>query len=679
MKLRYLAIVFALSLPLFGQGVGGNAASQFTVKPSLPAVCVPRQVIFITQNNTYYNCSATNTWTAFGSATSTPGAAITSLSQIPGLMAEYRLLDGTGTTATDSSGNGNNATLTASHLPTWIATGGLTFAGTQSVDLPAAINTAQTVLIAFNYPAFQITGNHIFSLFNSTNATTPCTGIMLNANATPNQNWNEYSSWDNGVAHNTTLSPVTGTNVLAVTWNGVATDQFYQNGVLLQATGTGVSPVNAGNWELGSGGSGFCVGPQGFVGSVYYAAFYSGILTAGQIVQASTFISTILANRNTPVGWNPPAGDTLILDGDSEMSNLAIPSTTVFLSGTSNVWNVAVPGQTSLQQLQAQPVNAFPMIPATGVGGRPFIIFWAGTNDTPGQEVTTNSNLAKYCVQAHQKAMKCLVATMLSRTGRDSMKNTLDGLINSQWSSYADGELNFAVNVNLGADGASTNTTFFTDGTHTTTASKDNIMDRMIHSQINRLMFGNRDFSTATLYSSGAPAATAITATSEATNTVTVTTTLNPPLGSCAIIAGVTPAGYNNQSNVPCYFVLTTSGTNFTYFNFNSGLGAGTVFGTAAVPLMKEADYYARLGGSATSPSFTLLSCQEFANGDGPTLRNENTTSPWVLTPVSGETINGQASFTMPAATTGHFQTVKLASIQVSTSAGGCNWTTRQP
>ncbi len=71
---------------------------------------------------------------------------------------------------------------------------------------------------------------------------------------------------------------------------------------------------------------------------------------------------------------------------------------------------------------------------------------------------------------------------------------------------------------------------------------------------------------------------TAITAASESVNTATITTSLNPPQGSTVTIVGVLPAAYNGS-----YKVLTTSGTNFTYTNPTSGLGAGSVFGSAVV------------------------------------------------------------------------------------------------
>lgn len=69
-----------------------------------------------------------------------------------------------------------------------------------------------------------------------------------------------------------------------------------------------------------------------------------------------------------------------------------------------------------------------------------------------------------------------------------------------------------------------------------------------------------------------------ITAISEAGNIVTVTTALNPPQGSSALIVGVQPVAYNGT-----YTVLSSTPTSWTYFNPNVGLGAGTAFGANVV------------------------------------------------------------------------------------------------
>lgn len=74
----------------------------------------------------------------------------------------------------------------------------------------------------------------------------------------------------------------------------------------------------------------------------------------------------------------------------------------------------------------------------------------------------------------------------------------------------------------------------------------------------------------------------AVGAATEATNTVTITTSANHNLvvGEQVVISGVTNAAYNGT-----YTILTVpSATTFTYTDPTSGLAASTVAGTATLP-----------------------------------------------------------------------------------------------
>lgn len=74
-----------------------------------------------------------------------------------------------------------------------------------------------------------------------------------------------------------------------------------------------------------------------------------------------------------------------------------------------------------------------------------------------------------------------------------------------------------------------------------------------------------------------------ISAASEATNTVTITTGAvlhGYVVGQFVNITGVTPAGYNGNWQI----VTVPSTTTFTYTNPTAGLGAGTIFGTVQTP-----------------------------------------------------------------------------------------------
>ena len=96
-----------------------------------------------------------------------------------GLLAEYRMTDGSGTVMTDSSGNGNNGTLAAgANAPTWISPSGLQFSGNQWVDLPVALtNVAQTFQAVVQ---FQFAGAAQYNgIIGNSGGVSPCTMLFL--------------------------------------------------------------------------------------------------------------------------------------------------------------------------------------------------------------------------------------------------------------------------------------------------------------------------------------------------------------------------------------------------------------------------------------------------------------------------------------------------------------------
>jgi lysophospholipase L1-like esterase len=409
---------------------------------------------------------------------------------------------------------------------------------------------------------------------------------------------------------------------------------------------------------------------------MYYALFYNRALSAGEIYQNNALIQQIMANRGlvTTQGNTFTTTNQLIAEGDSITAGSFAPSflSAIVLNGSWNILSPSWNGQTMATIESTGSLSEDPYFASNAPANA--LIIWAGTNDSgsdPGSMQAVWDNMAAYAVARRKAGFKVFVATMLSRTGLDAKKNTYNALIRANWQTVADGLIDIAANPNLGCDGCNSNTTYFQgDNIHPTPFSQYNLIAPVFQRAINRF-YGNRDFSTATTYTTGAAAATATTAGSESTNTVTITfgtTPANCLQGSTVTIAGATPSGYNGTFNI-----LTRSGTQITYFDSNTGLGNITVQGTGVCPLQVDADTYAILGGSATSPSFTLESCVGYT-GQNIYLKNANTTSAWVLTPFGSETIDGAASLTMPTASSGNNPVVILQSVLVSASAGGCNW-----
>jgi len=128
----------------------------------------------------------------------------------------------------------------------------------------------------------------------------------------------------------------------------------------------------------------------------------------------------------------------------------------------------------------------------------------------------------------------------------------------------------------------------------------------------------------------------------------------------------VTPSGYNGVQQV-----LTSSATQFTYYNYNyATLGVGTGFGTAIIPSMLDEDVYINLGGDAETPNFSLQTSVGLT-GQKIYIANTSSATTWTITPLGTETINGNASITLAAGAK-----VTLESILVSASTGGSNWIT---
>jgi len=135
-------------------------------------------------------------------------------------------------------------------------------------------------------------------------------------------------------------------------------------------------------------------------------------------------------------------------------------------------------------------------------------VIWMGTNDISGgltgaqgyQNLIGAVRVYRETLQ-DQKGYKIILVSMLSRTGFDSEKNAFNALLRAGWSEFADGFADCAADLNIGADGASTNLAYFVDGIHPTTLAQQDDIAPIIQRAINRL-FGNNDFSSANTYTS---------------------------------------------------------------------------------------------------------------------------------------------------------------------------------
>lgn len=608
-----------------------------------------------------------------------------------GLLGQYDFNQGAGTTLTDISGNGNNGTFGAGGAaPTWIAnTGGLLFAGGQQVTLPAGITgSVKTIQIfvsakssawnasGYNSPIISSSGNSGGSGLG-TGIILADRGIVAFSPINPPHyflvsTWSYPSGWQTF-----TIGQFLGNGLVSATFD--TNDHIYFNGTEDDYQSQSAVHLGSGVFQIGGGAInvGAAVDTH-FTGSIYYLLLYNRVLTPTEVAANSVFIARQMQQRGISTSTGDPSQTSVLLtDGDSITSVNSYPQYLGTSLNATPAYQVENKGKDGAQVVaNLLPFATLDADPALTAGGTTTEIFWAGTNDMVVASLTatqTLAGMAAYTLQRQQKGWRVIVVPMLSRavTG-DADKDLLNPLIRGQWRAFANGLADVAADPRLGADGAFSNTTWFqVDQIHPTPAAQQNITAPIIARAVNRLT-GHNDFSSATTYTTGAPAATTITAASESTNTVTFTfgtTPANCLVGNQMTVTGVTPSGYNRTD----YIVLTRSSTQVTAFNPTASLGAGTVFGAASCPEQVDQDVYTILGGSATSPSFTLESCIGYT-GQNLYLKNVNTTSPWVLTPWASETIDGAASLTMPTASSGNEPVVILQAQLVSAAAAGCNW-----
>ena len=166
---------------------------------------------------------------------------------LPTLLAQWKFNDGTGTTAADSSGNGNALTLIS---PVW-NTGNLSFNGSSayaytSYDPPIANSTYSMWVNVVSLPqlcAFFWTGD------DNTSGTL---GLMLNNGSSGSGNYfatswafNSYNTLSSNV------QPATGAFInIALALNGGSAPTLYVNGAQV-ATGTQCASVSNGNFSIG--------------------------------------------------------------------------------------------------------------------------------------------------------------------------------------------------------------------------------------------------------------------------------------------------------------------------------------------------------------------------------------------------------------------------------------------
>jgi lysophospholipase L1-like esterase len=480
--------VSASQLPLFGISGGGHGPG---------AVPDPGA----TAGATRY-LREDGTWSVpAGSSGQSVGTGSGGAAPIAGAAVDYNFLQGSGTVVTDTSGNGNNGTLGSGALaPTWTPQG-LSFTGQNQVALPSSLNSMETFVFGVY---LQPIGTAV-----------PTNGFpMLMGSSLPNSGLNllyDYATDGGALAQNTyitspsiygsglglftnTKNLVSGFHVLTYVLgvSGVAPDHIYIDGVGATVGGFDASSSGlqtSGNLFLGSSNAGI-FNASGLNGTMYrFAAFPGRNLTDAQILQISQQIKNDVASRGVPIDpvnahWAKPIINFI---GDSitagQGTSAAYPS---LLSLTNQpayqIANWGISGL-RLQAAEASEKNRVALYCGSDEGPSVAVVF-AGTNDflDAGQTpASVAANLGGEIQILKTAGCRVFVGTMLSRTGNDfsgrtydADKNIYDALILTTAKAMgADGLVDFAANPLVGADGATSNTTYFQgDAIHPTEAGQ---------------------------------------------------------------------------------------------------------------------------------------------------------------------------------------------------------------
>lgn len=423
-----------------------------------------------------------------------PAAQISDNLVSSGVLADYKFMDGTGTTVTDLSGNGNNATFITGHEPTWVQNGLQFTANTKGISLPSAVNSGQTFEILAcpdSMPASsgQFKTNQ-YPIFITSSL--GMTGLNLLYSGSGNGVY-QIGIAAGGSNQDLTTQTFSGCRVLtyALGTGGGVLDHLYIDGTEVAYTQQGASAGKQTSGNLFFGNSGISpYATSGFIGTVYRLRILSSQLTGSQAASDANIILAQAATRGVVVRpqqflqINPQLhliGDSLTCSWNGTSCNSSYSwgsQLTLTNQPTYTITNWGVYGAL-MQAMQASEPNR--VSPYCRTNGGPSLAINAGaTNDLQSYTAATVVKTAASFAQSLQAAgCTPFVTTILSRTGNssvsgtptnDAQKDSYNALLAAQWKSLGyKGLIDWGADPNLGADGAYANSTYFLgDGTHNT-------------------------------------------------------------------------------------------------------------------------------------------------------------------------------------------------------------------
>jgi len=472
--------VAAAHLPSLGASGGGHAAG---IVPDPGAAA----------GNTRY-LREDGTWSVpVGSGGS--GAPVpVDLPQRANLLGEYLLNEGSGTIADDTSGHGNNGTISGA---TWEGKADLNFAATgEYIQLPTALNATRSWQFAIYNPPFgsmtapQAPGYGAPSAFG-TNPSLLCGTDMQHLCLIANSFFGPKSMRFFAYTTDRTeaaepLSPgwhivslLCGSNVGGVvTKTHILYDGAEVGSYALQGdAGTCPTPTS-GNYQIG--GSSVLTGTW-FLGKVAAAWAWSTPLSLGDAAAAAKSALDYIRAKGVLTDFRKPVHTAPLIVGglDSRTFGQGLTPSTTWLATlaltdpTYTTLNLGFSGQMVFDACAMFDATYAPEI--SPASSPTITVIWGGVNDilSSNQPTRTIANGLKCMVQkAKALGSRVVLATEISSransgTVGDAGKDALDAIIRAEGHDWgADNIADLATDPHLGPDGASANTACFPDNLH---------------------------------------------------------------------------------------------------------------------------------------------------------------------------------------------------------------------
>jgi hypothetical protein len=555
-----------------------------------------------------------------------------------GLEAEYPILDGSGSSVADISGNGATATLSSATPPTW-TTYGIFFQAAKNANVTVSyteqyvqtpIATWKTAIVnACVAPLPQTSGNLLYGPYFSTYPTilapsTNSDGLMLIVPTVATHSGAIFPAVyaQNGGSFNTTAQSPAPEPCATIAITLDTADHIYIDGVEIAYAAQGASSskvTTTGSYRFGSNGP--TPSTNYFMGSINYLEFYSGVLTPTQIAQEAQYINYKVRSRpgfplTSRASTNTPQiiciGDSLTAAATGSPWCLSSVMTTTNTYGFSN-WGI---GSDQPNTDLASGAIRYQTAISPVSGGNICNIF-EGTNSFADSTFTPLQVWDQLQALGRQaRAAGCnrvIVDTMISRNGYDTSKNAYNALIRAGWRQTFDAMADFGAIPGIGADGAYRQTSspacFYSDGIHLSSSgtcatyagssiASYPLLGAVLANEINAL-----DGSTPYL-----PSTTACPS-NVYTEGFADTYLLATPTAACTITfpdatgqTGMKRSLINNSA-----FSITVVGAT-EYYGNGSSAGAAPIVGSTTIAANSTAEFTSMLAGTPSDPLPNLTS-----------------------------------------------------------------------